>query len=162
PPVPAGQCWYDIYVAVDPGNANIAYFGGVDISMTTDGGPHFHNITNVYNSYTPGPVHPDQHGYSFSPTIVSGQHIVYFQNDGGVYSTSNGGISFSNLNTNLNTLEVYYTSGGTNYANQHLLWNGMQDNGTAKFTGNQQWEAMFGGDGGDTAIDPTDQRVVYE
>jgi len=161
-----GQCWYDIDVGIDPGNANIVYFGGVDTALSIDGGKTFKNITKVYDAYNPGPVHPDQHGIAFNNavSIYNGIsfHTVYFVNDGGVYSSSNGGVTFSNLNTNFNTLESYYAAGGTNYANQRLLWNGMQDNGTGKFTGNVQWEEMFGGDGGFTAIDPTNQKNAWE
>jgi len=156
-----GQCWYDIYAAVDPGNANIVYFGGVDVAVSTDGGATFKNVTNVYNA-SPAGVHPDQHAIAFGTTAVAGKRVAYFANDGGVYSSSNAGANWANLNTNLNTLEVYWTAGGTNYANQRVLWNGMQDNGTAKFTGSLRWQEMFGGDGGFTAIDPTDQRIVYE
>src|SRR5262249_47145959 len=66
------------------------------------------------------------------------------------------------LNNNLGTLEVYYTAGGANFASQPLLWSGLANNGTAKYTGSSTWQQWLPGEGGFTAIDPNNQNVVYQ
>ncbi len=155
-----GQCFYDIYASVDPANANIAYIGGVNIGRTTDG-TNWTDITTVYDA-TQGPVHPDQHDLKFGPVVAGQPTPLYAVNDGGIYKSTDTGTNWKNLNTNLQTAEVYVTTAGTNFANQRLAWAGMQDNGSNKYTGNTTWNELYGGDGGYTAVDPTDQRVVYE
>src|SRR5262249_17230827 len=55
----ASQCWYDMYVAVDPTNANTVYFGGFSIYKSTDGGATFSNIGSS--------IHVDQHALAFQP-----------------------------------------------------------------------------------------------
>jgi len=157
----AGQAWYDLYLHVDPANPNIAYLGGVNIARTLDGGATWTDITHVYDSY-PSPVHPDQHNMWFGAPVGSGPSPFYAVNDGGVYSSADGGNTWVNLNNNLNTLESYVTNAGLNFVNQPLAWSGMQDNGTNRYTGNMEWANLFGGDGGYTAIDPTNQKTVYE
>ncbi|MHB8626905.1 MAG: WD40/YVTN/BNR-like repeat-containing protein [Aggregatilineales bacterium] len=157
----AGQGWYDLYIKVDPANGNIVYFGGVDIDRTMDGGISWTNLTKVY-TYFSG-VHPDQHNLAFiQPASGStGPTPFYIANDGGIYSSLDGGNTWANLNSNQATLEVYDATGGANFANQPLAWAGMQDNGSSKYTSNPVWANLNGGDGGFTAIDPTNQKTVY-
>jgi len=115
----AGQSWYDLYITVDPANANIAYVAGVDIAKTINGGTSWTNITNVYQAY-PSPIHPDQHFMSFvkPPNGSTGPTQFYITNDGGNYTSPDGGVTWTNLNSNLATLETYVTTEGLNFANQ--------------------------------------------
>jgi len=157
-----GQCSYDIYITADPINPSIVYMAGVNIARSTDSGATWTDITTVYDP-TPSPVHPDQHYMTFAPPAAGQSYSpLYIANDGGIYKSGDTGTTWASLNSNLATLEVYVTTGGTNFANQRLAWSGMQDNGANKYTGDPVWDELFGGDGGYTAIDPTDQRIVYE
>jgi photosystem II stability/assembly factor-like uncharacterized protein len=145
------QCWYDMYVYVDPTNANTVYFASEDIYKSTDGGNTFTDI----GGYSGGNIHPDQHGFAFQPgnpsTIVVG-------NDGGVFMSQNGGASWSSLNQNL-TLTQFYGISVTPNGSQVL--GGSQDNGTNLYSGSIAWTPVLGGDGGFTAIDFNTPTTAY-
>ena len=138
----AVQCWYDMYVAVDPTNANTVYFGGLSIYKSTDGGSNFSDIGSS--------IHVDQHALTFQPgnanTLVVG-------NDGGVFMSTNGGSTWSSLNTNL-AITQFYPGLSLNPASTSRLLGGTQDNDVLIYGGNIVWDsANLGCDGGFTAID---------
>ena len=76
------QCWYDIFIAPDPTNANILYLGGLDLYRSTNGGTSWTDM----GGYS-GNTHPDQHAFAFDP--ASHSHI-YSGNDGGIWSATSG------------------------------------------------------------------------
>lgn len=152
------QYWYDIYAAVDPTDSSRVYVGGVDVWQTSDGGTTWTNLTNSYNG---GIVHPDQHALAFKGTTSS----YFIGNDGGVWAgTSNG--AFTNHNAGLNITQFYGGSVGTVGSNSQL-YGGSQDNGEDQYpvgaiSGTKQWTESYGGDGGDTVVDYTNNATVYE
>jgi hypothetical protein len=75
----ASQCWYDIYVAVDPSNANTVYFGGFSLYKSINGGASFQDIGSGQCSegVCIPPIHVDQHAFAFAPGTI------YAGNDGG-------------------------------------------------------------------------------
>jgi hypothetical protein len=163
------QAWYDLYIWADPNDASGAtvYFGLSNIYKTTTGtgvGPTWTDLTNVYNGGSTG-VHPDQH-YATS----NGGSTVFFGNDGGIWSSTDGGATFNDLNGNLTTLQFYGGDVGTN-ASEGCTSNcdatarigGMQDNGTAQTTGGAtSWSRAPGfGDGGQALIDPNNNNNRY-
>jgi len=138
------QCWYDLFVATDPLNASIVYFGGVLLFRSDDGGTQFRNITRS--------IHVDQHAITFDPNDPA---TVYIGNDGGVFRTANRGTSWSSLNTNL-AITQFYSGISTDPFNPNIVIGGTQDNGTLQFSGTDLWDTILGGDGGFTAIDYID------
>jgi photosystem II stability/assembly factor-like uncharacterized protein len=157
------QWWYDIYSQVDPTNKATAYIGGVDVWQTTSTGKTWTNITKVY---TGGTVHPDQHALAFQSSTSSS---YYFGNDGGVWSGTSGG-SFTNLNSGLNLTQFYGGSLG-DVGSDAQLYGGAQDNGESQYpisacstcrSPTAQWNEVFGGDGGDTVVDYSNNATVYE
>src|SRR5262249_47605338 len=95
-PPAMGQCWYDHWIQPDPYNPFVVYFGSVDLYKSTDAGTTWLKLTQNYNtSNIKVPVHPDQHAIAIVPTSTS---TIYFGNDGGVYRTTDGGVTFQNLN----------------------------------------------------------------
>lgn len=159
------QWWYDSYVAVDPTDANTVYVGGVDIWQTQAGATsttlNWTNLTTVYGVSPVGP-HPDQHALVFQP----GSSNYFIGNDGGVWTGTKTG-TFTNRNTGgLNITQFYQGSIGEigSYAQ---LYGGAQDNGEIRYPGTSvtaaaQWNETFGGDGGDTAVDYTNNAIAYE
>jgi hypothetical protein len=151
---PQGQGQYDNVVAVDPKNSANAVFGGVDLVATSNGGNTFSSIGSVYSG---GVVHPDFHAIAFT-----GLNSFYVGNDGGVWKTNDLGGTWSNLNSNLSTVQFYQ---GTALDATRFL-GGTQDNGSpgnlpgaAALPGGQEYH---GGDGFFTAIDPTpNSTTVY-
>jgi hypothetical protein len=164
-PLPTiGQCWYDMYLAVDPTNANTVYFGGVSLYKSIDGAATF-NISSA------GIIHVDQHAFAFQPGNAS---IIFAGNDGGIYKSTNGGVvgSWTSLNSNdqdvLNTklaITQFYPGFAVDPLNVARALGGTQDNGVVLYEGGGGllgWPAVppFG-DGGYGAIDFNAPETAY-
>jgi photosystem II stability/assembly factor-like uncharacterized protein len=147
-----GQAWYDMYCRVNPVDPNDAYVGTIDVYRTTDGGATFTNITNGYGN---GTVHVDQHYLFFDPADAS---TFFVCNDGGIYKTTNNGNSFTNMNQSL-TLTQFYRIAASPFLPDRIL-GGTQDNGTQQTFSTLNWNAAFGGDGGEVAFNPFDQNYI--
>jgi photosystem II stability/assembly factor-like uncharacterized protein len=147
------QGTYDQFIAAPPGTTALV-LGGIDV---WSGNPSTNNWTNLTNSYTAPTitVHPDQHAIvclSASTWIVG--------NDGGAWSTADGGTSWTNMNATLGAIQFYSVSADPATAGR--LIGGSQDNGTAMATaGSLTWPNKFGGDGGHTAINPANPQQVF-
>lgn len=133
----------------------------------------FMNLTHVYGCdpiAAPSHVHPDQHALAYViPTSGSdsGNALLYFANDGGIYRALNGfqGLStgscsgtnqFDDLNQNLGSM-TQFVSFSQHPTDPNTLLGGAQDNGspaTSQATTNSSWGNVLGGDGGYNAIDP--------
>jgi hypothetical protein len=137
------QCWFDMYIAVDPTNAGTVYFGGVRLFKSTDLGGSFQPIGST--------IHFDQQAFAFKPGDAN---TLYAGNDGGLYVSANGGGNWNPLNDGLVTTQFYPGLA----LNGSMALGGLQDNGT-NFTANAQdqspsnWTEVIGGDGGFAAID---------
>jgi hypothetical protein len=87
-------------------------------------------------------------------------------NDGGVWLSDPGVLgSWQNLNAGLSTSQIY--KGAVDPTGQsHLTLAGIQDNGTAQYSGDQVWRWVQDGDGGDCAISSSEPAknwaVSYE
>ncbi len=151
------QCWYDIFIAVDPTDPRILYLGGLDLFRTTDGG---NNWTDL-GGYA-GFIHEDQHAFAFSPTSHS---TIYVGNDGGVWSSNNGNTCapascWINLNAGLSLTQ--FQSLAAHPTDKNIFFGGTQDNGTPMHTGTSPiWRRLRGGDGGWTAFDRKNPLVMY-
>jgi photosystem II stability/assembly factor-like uncharacterized protein len=146
------QAWYDMYLRVNPLNANQVFIGTIDIHRSTNGGTSFENITN---GYAGGNVHVDQHYMFFHPANAN---ILIATNDGGIYRSTNSGTSFVNLNQNL-TLTQFYRITASPF-NPGRILGGTQDNGTQQTFSTINWAAAFGGDGGEVAFNPLNQNFI--
>lgn len=164
-----GQAWYDNVIGISPHNPNLILCGGLDWYRSTQGGSSLAQVSYWYNGYMgeipaggpegPGDyVHADQHALVFHP---ANSQIVYVGSDGGVFQSTNGGVTWSGRNGGFVTTQFYAGFAG-GYAASGLGVGGLQDNGTVKYTGSPSWSKIFGGDGGWCAIDPRDENVIYE
>ncbi len=149
------QAWYDLVIAADPADASIIYTGGINIWKSTDAGANM-NITAYWVRPTGGvdAVHADQHVLEFSPHNGS----LYNGNDGGIYHTTNGGTTWTDLSGGLAIAQVYKI--GVSQQTADLVINGYQDNGTGISRGTN-FITEIGGDGMECIIDPTDDRYMY-
>ncbi|HEX8633857.1 MAG TPA: lamin tail domain-containing protein [Pyrinomonadaceae bacterium] len=152
-----GQCSYDISIEADPSNANIVHLGGSAQgtcsrvqARSTDGGATFvRNDTGL---------HADTHATVASQ---SNPNIVYTASDGGIWRSTNKGVTWTSLNntgysaTQFQGLDVHATD-------RFFSLGGTQDNGTQfmlPVTGNDpnkpinQWRRADFGDGGYALID---------
>ncbi|NQY29807.1 MAG: T9SS type A sorting domain-containing protein [Flavobacteriaceae bacterium] len=150
-----GQSSYDIVIAADPTDANNIYTGGVNMWKSTNGG-----TTMTCMSYWVGAsggvdgVHADQHALEFSPYTNN----LYSGNDGGLYTSTNNGINWSDLSSGLAIAQVYKI--GVSQTTNGLVINGYQDNGTA-ISRDDSFRTEIGGDGMECEIDPTDANYIY-
>lgn len=147
-----GQAWYDFYMQVNPFDPNYAYVGSVDIWRTTDGGTSFQNITNGYSG---GSVHVDQHNMDFNP---SNSNELIAVNDGGLWKSTDRGTTWINLNAGLTLTQFYRIA--VDPSNVNHIMGGTQDNGTQRTLGTVNWQAAFGGDGGEVCFHSQNSQFI--
>ncbi|MFM9986821.1 MAG: MopE-related protein [Flavobacteriales bacterium] len=149
-----GQGWYDLRIVADPSNAETIWTGGVNVWKSTDGGSNFALNGHWYGGGGVPYVHADIHALYFVP----GSNRLLCGNDGGVFSTTNGGTNWSDLSSNLPIAQQYRL--GLAALNSNLVITGWQDNGTNLKNGAVHSE-ILGGDGMECAIDPTNSSIMY-
>lgn len=158
------QWWYDSVVGVDPTDSSgkTVFVGGVDLWNSNDAGKTWVNLTNTYAG---GSVHADQHALAFFGNPHTNSSF-YLGNDGGVWSSQTGGDSFNDLNSGGLNITQFYSGSIGETGMDAQLYGGAQDNGEDQYptgaTGQATWNEVYGGDGGDTAVDYTNNAVVYE
>jgi photosystem II stability/assembly factor-like uncharacterized protein len=154
PPLPAadgfcsGQCFYDIAVAIDPTSANNVLLGGQSpgtcsklIARSTTAGATFTDVSTG--------VHVDTHVVVYAP---SNSQIVYMGTDGGIYKSTNGGGSWTSMNTaTFNATQ--FQSLALHPLDREFMIGGTQDNGTELKKSDGTWTRADFGDGGFALID---------
>ena len=142
----AGQCWYDLFLEVQSGNA--VWAGGTAIFKTTNGG------TSWIDS-CPQSVHTDQHAMAFGSV-----GRAWIGNDGGVWASSDGGTSWVNKNGNLQITQ-FYPGAALDPSNYDRAIAGAQDNGTPRMTGSTTWDLTTFGDGAACVIDGNSPATTW-
>lgn len=162
------QGWYSHDVAVHPTNPDHVIAVGIDIWRSLTGGSNPVKLSvweNAYGGVVPegGPEgdavysHADHHSITFNP---ANPQVVYFGTDGGVFRTTDGGVTFQGVNGGYQSTQFY--NGFSNATGDTVpAMGGMQDNFTAIYQGTGAWNRVIGGDGCWTAIDPANPLVMY-
>ncbi len=140
----------------------------------------FMNLTHVYGCDpigAPAHVHPAEHALAYvipGTGSDSGNALMYFANDGGIYRALNGFLGlntgscsgtnqFDDLNQNLGSM-TQFVSFSQHPTDPQTLLGGAQDNGspaTNQAMVTLGWLNVLGGDGGYSAIDPTPPYHFY-
>jgi hypothetical protein len=144
------QCSFDIGVALDPANASLVHLGGnapppATSSMylrSIDGGASFTHPPNTG-------LHADTHAIAPAP---SNGNIVYHGNDGGIYRSTDGGLTWLSLN-NQTFSATQFMSLATHPVDRQFAIGGTQDNGTNFLQPSAAWTRVDFGDGGYALID---------
>ncbi|MBU6343043.1 MAG: hypothetical protein KGS48_16225, partial [Bacteroidetes bacterium] len=148
-----GQGWYDLVVTIDPTNANVIFVGGVNIWKSTDAGVTWTLNTFWYNNPPYNEMHADKHAFEWQNNTT-----LFCGNDGGIYKTTNGGTSWTDLSSTL-AISQLYRIGVSQTTNAVVA--GLQDNGT-KFRNNAgTWSDVIGGDGMECIIDFSNAQYAY-
>jgi hypothetical protein len=167
PLLPGGQGDYDICIAVDPNDANRIYLGGDYFNaepypgsiwrcVVSPSGAAYSMATAAIGQNAHADVHTLGHVPGDSNTLFAGT-------DGGLFVNTNptAGGTFASRNTGLATL-------CTNFIGQHptepaVLFAGLQDNGTARCTGEPVWRHVLFADGGYCVVNWNDpfRLVLY-
>ena len=155
PPL-GGQMGYDMAIAVDPDDVDILYIGGsfFDDQNPSDAAIYKTTITHagtppaytMYATFIGTGVHPDVHVLLHSP---GDSNTLWACCDGGVFKAVNATADSPELvayNTGLGTLSALYI--GQHATQPAVMFLGLQDNGTARYTGEECWTGVFEGDGG--------------
>lgn len=141
--------WWFGRLRINPTNPNIVFAIGFDLFKTSNGGSSWSNV-----GYS---VHVDQHDLYAHPLNTN---FVVLGNDGGVYTSQNGGSTWNHVE-NL-PITQFYTS-EIDQQHPERLYGGAQDNGTIRtMTGNNNdWAEIYGGDGFVVKVDPINNQYVY-
>jgi hypothetical protein len=151
-----GQAWYDWFLGVSPDRDSQIYCGAIDVHRGDLSGATW-TWTNVSSKPSPGQsIHPDQHAIAFEP---GNANTVYFGNDGGLFRSPDRGVTFQHCNNGLVISEFEYLAHHPGSA--RWLIGGLQDNGSARWTGSQVWDHVADGDGGDCGVNRTNPRTVF-
>ena len=177
PAVIESQATWNNTLAVDPADADIVWLGATNIFRSDDGGKNW-GIAGFDGAGPPWAVHDDFHVLSFAPGYngVSNQ-TLFAATDGGIYRTDNARatvatgpraacppfkstVAWTNLNNGYAVTQFYH---GSVFPGAAAYLAGAQDNGIVlgSDAGGDHWEMRSVGDGGYTAIDPTDTNVWY-
>ena len=155
-----GQCFYDIAIEMDPTNANNIQLGGsrngtcsVIVKRSTDG--------NTFSVDATG-LHADTHVFAYAP---SNPQVVYTGNDGGVWKSTDGGATWTSLNT-AGFSATQFVSIALHPTDREFMIGGTQDNGTELRRPDGTWSQIASGDGGYTLIDrnatnPTNVTIYH-
>lgn len=149
----AGQCFYDIALAVDPTNPENVLLGGNVTgassklaARSTNGGTSFTHVNSG--------VHADNHVFVYAP---SDPNIVYMGTDGGIYRSTDNGQTWANRNTSTFSA-TQFQSIAVHPTDPNFTIGGTQDNGTQCLgpcgtIAGTDWRRADFGDGGHAAID---------
>jgi len=147
---------YFSQIRVDPNNQEVVYVGGVNAQKSIDGAKTFTSIEQSKG-------HVDNHAIWIDP--LNSQHVMY-GNDGGLDVSYDGGDTWEAVRMQGAGLP-YHASADM----RHPYWvcTGLQDNGSwcgpsSTRTGGihmWNWISVGGGDGFQSAIDPTDPNIFY-
>ncbi len=178
------QGWYNLALAAIPNppppnsTGTDVYAGAVNLykctlepGSTTCTQGDWINLTHVYGCSplaAPAHVHPNQHGIAFTAVSASDTSPGYFAHDGGISRTLDGysGLStgscsganqFDSLSQTLGSM-TELVSVSTHPTNADILLSGARNNGapkTSTATTSSAFQNAWGGDGGFTAINPT-------
>ncbi|MBX7051789.1 MAG: T9SS type A sorting domain-containing protein [Flavobacteriales bacterium] len=149
-----GQGWYDLRIEAKETDANVIYIGGVNVWRSSNGGSTFSLVGHWYGGGGAPYVHADIHAIYQVP----GTSRILVGCDGGVFTTTNEGVNFSDISTNLPIAQQYRMSVAA--TNSNIVISGWQDNGTNLKNGSTHSRPL-GGDGMDCQIDPSNANIMY-
>src|SRR6056300_454698 len=100
----SSQAWFDLAMAVDPEDINTIYVGCLNIWKSTNGGNIFGKL-NEWSVNNEAFVHADVHTLKFF------NNVLYAGTDGGLYSSADGGDTFTDYSNNGIMTSQFYRMG---------------------------------------------------
>jgi photosystem II stability/assembly factor-like uncharacterized protein len=153
----SSQGWYDMALAVKPDNAQTVISSGLDGYRSTNAGNSWSHISFWNNDQGSSRyVHADHHEIVFHPTNFN---EVWEVTDGGIFKSTNLGTTWVEKNQGFVTFQYYAMGNAT--LDSNLAYGGTQDNGTYRYHDSPNFVSVFGGDGGYSVVDYTNNNTVY-
>lgn len=152
------QASYDLAFTVDPNDAAILHFGGINCWRSNDYGISWEH-TSFWNEGTVGEeyVHADIHWLEYNPL----NHFLYAGTDGGFFRSLNNANTWTDYSDGLVILQSYRMGGFQGDAN--LFITGTQDCGSNTLeAGTGDFTHDIGGDGMEGMIDFNNSEIRYE
>lgn len=146
------QGWYTNVIEVNPLFNGEVLCGGIALWKSMSGGGALTRIEPQ------GSYHVDIHAITYQRSDPQ-LRTFYLGTDGGVYKSTDDGLTFRNLNDGFVSGQ-FYNGFANAWTDTMLALGGLQDNGTYKYTGNANWQFVLGGDGSWCAIAPTDPKIM--
>ncbi|WP_460219845.1 T9SS type A sorting domain-containing protein [Psychroserpens sp. MEBiC05023] len=162
------QGWYSHDIAVNPNNVTEIMSVGIDAWKSTLSGTLFIKQSDwmawpfgEISIDTPeggdNYIHGDIHAVYYHPLVPN---KVFFASDGGVFSSSDGGDTFTTHNGGLQTTQFYADMSSAS-SNPNFCIAGAQDNASYIYNGTPSWSRVIGGDGMTTAVNSDNNQIVY-
>ncbi|TNF28706.1 MAG: T9SS type A sorting domain-containing protein [Bacteroidetes bacterium] len=148
-----GQGWYSMELAVSPINPDEIRVGGINLWRSTDAGASFQLEAHWYAANGMY-VHADHHRLEYHP--ITGQ--FYAGCDGGLYRRSHYFDGYESISSGM-SITQFYRLANAQY-DPTVILAGAQDNGTMRWK-EDLWTAVYGGDGMEAMIHPTDNSIMY-
>lgn len=145
------QCFYDIAVDIDPTNTANVYLGGAPNLI-------FGKSVTSGTAFVPATagLHVDTHAITVAPSDPT---IIFLGTDGGIYKSTDSGVTFLNLN-NTQFSATQFVGFDVHPTDPNFSLGGTQDNGTNFYQPTAMWRRADFGDGGFTVIDQNAPDVV--
>jgi hypothetical protein len=151
-----GQCWYNLCLAVHPTNPNELLVGAVRFYRSINGGLSQFPMIDGWGGNQK--VHQDIHVLSYS---ASNGDRFWVAGDGGIWRTDDRGLSYSNLNANLNITQFYDIA--VHPTDSVTLFGGSQDNSSSASFADPMWDVtLVTGDGFMNVVDPVNPAFVIQ
>ncbi|WP_159778684.1 GEVED domain-containing protein [Flavobacterium sp. 9AF] len=148
----SSQAWYDFALEISPTNANLIFTGVLNIWKSTNGGSSFTKVNNWSSPTAATYTHADIHFLRYYGSKL------YCGSDGGIYESSDNGVSFTSKTAGLQ-ISQFYKIAVSKQSTANMV-GGLQDNGGYGYSGNQ-WKNYYGADGMDTGVDPNNSNKYY-
>ncbi len=152
------QGWFNISLAINPRNANEIIVGGLDAYLSTNGGS---TISRLTYWVTGSPyVHADHHFIQWWVNAANENKLI-MATDGGMFYSSNNGLTFKDKNKNLGLKQFYSCAIHPTLTDYFLA--GAQDNGTHQLSkpGLSYSKEVTGGDGAFVDIDNNEPQYQF-
>lgn len=141
--------WWFGNIRISPFDENTFWVVGFSVERSTDGGLSYQNTSSG--------MHVDHHAMAFGGSSTS---RIYAGNDGGVYTSTDGGSSFIKTTGDLPITQAYRVAAAD--WNDNALWLGTQDNGTSQdLDGDGVFDHIYGGDGFEVVPHLTDPDRLW-
>lgn len=156
------QGFWDLCIAVNPADSDNIFIGNVEMSKSVNGSTFSYirdssasgGGSNAFDSYT----HLDHQIIRFAPSNPS---TIYVGCDGGVFKSTNGGLTFNSVNAGINSIQLYRVA--SHNTNPDVLYTGAQDNGfiSTNNRGVTPYKLELLGDGTECFMDYSDSNYIF-